>query len=118
MSQGAKPTNHSRYSDKGFMKDIATFLASKCPEDLKDKVKEVVSGARAAKTGLVLSERLLNVPEQIAPPLLQFMEEARTLLRLLVRRGADRSRPHCSYHVGLRGPSPDIAIFPLLAHRS
>jgi hypothetical protein len=44
---------------------------------LKARVEETLKGAASKKSALLVTERLINLPPQIAPPLLQFAEEVR-----------------------------------------
>ena len=49
-----------------FVKEIAAHLKGKCPKDLKDKLGEAFT---EKGVGMVINERLINIPQETAPPL-------------------------------------------------
>mmetsp|Transcript_17330 Transcript_17330/g.37715 ORF Transcript_17330/g.37715 Transcript_17330/m.37715 type:complete len:341 (-) Transcript_17330:273-1295(-) len=50
----------------GCIKEISAYLLEKCPADTKDKLSQALSGR---KTALMINERLVNCPPQLANPL-------------------------------------------------
>eukprot|EP00959_Pyramimonas_sp_CCMP1952_P468540 9493403-Pyramimonas_sp.AAC.1 len=50
----------------GCIKEITAYLQEKCPADTKDKLSQALSGR---KTALMINERLVNCPPQLATPL-------------------------------------------------
>lgn len=54
------------------MKQIVGYLRSRCKKDPHTAEKlEAVLGGKKGRVGLLVSERLINVPLDLAPPLYQ-----------------------------------------------
>lgn len=49
-----------------FVKEIAAHLKGKCPKDLKDKLGEAFT---EKGVGMIINERVINIPQETAPPL-------------------------------------------------
>eukprot|EP00882_Tetradesmus_deserticola_P020570 GHRQ01022224.1.p1 GENE.GHRQ01022224.1~~GHRQ01022224.1.p1 ORF type:complete len:254 (+),score=93.39 GHRQ01022224.1:84-845(+) len=61
--------NTQQHSQAGFMGQIRQYVLGKCRDTaVKDKVAKAWD---AAGTGLIINERLVNCPPQLAPPLVQ-----------------------------------------------
>jgi len=67
-----------QHTDLKALDDIKAFLEDNCPTDMADKL---AAAWTAPGTALLLSERLLNCPPQLAPPLMEslFKEASETL---------------------------------------
>lgn len=48
------------------MKDLIDFISQACPSDLSTSFKTYISNP---KTGILFNERLINVPDELIPPL-------------------------------------------------
>ena len=51
------------------IKYLRKYLRSRCPEDLRGKLDEALTSAPGRQVGLLLNERMVNVPPQVAPAL-------------------------------------------------
>ena len=49
-----------------FVKEIAAHLKGKCPKDLKKKLDEAFT---EKGVGMIINERVINIPQETAPPL-------------------------------------------------
>lgn len=56
--------------DRRFWSQFASALAAKCPPPVKDALQAVLAGTQRSRTGLLLNQRMINMPPQISPPLL------------------------------------------------
>lgn len=56
------------------MQDVKDFSHKFCPDDLKNDLERAWT-AESATTGLLISERLINCPPQLAPPLMKSLME-------------------------------------------
>ena len=56
------------------MQDVKNFSLKFCPDDLKNDLERAWT-AESATTGLLISERLINCPPQLAPPLMKSLME-------------------------------------------
>ena len=64
------------WQDKDFVKQLKTFLLDKCAQSSpkqKEKLAEILNHP-SKQVGLVLSERLVNIPAQIAVPSYQALQ--------------------------------------------
>jgi protein BCP1 len=67
--------NTNEHRDKEPMKDILSYLVAKAKtNDALSAVPELINGGNK-QVGLVLSERLINMPSEIAPPLYSMLVE-------------------------------------------
>jgi len=64
------------------------FTKSKQNEKLHAKLKELLSAGSKKEVGLILSERVINMPVVTAPPMWRMMLEE-------VQRAADEVRGYC-----------------------
>lgn len=62
----------NRYKDENFVKDIKKYVLNKCPA--KDK-KAFESVLNDAATGLIINERIINVPQEAGEPLMNTLFE-------------------------------------------
>ncbi|KAG2497708.1 hypothetical protein HYH03_004445, partial [Edaphochlamys debaryana] len=66
-------TTRGRHVGETWFKQVHDFVAARCPDEAaKAKFEKAWS---APGTALLVSERLINCPPQLAPPLLQFLME-------------------------------------------
>ena len=57
------------YQDKGCVKEIIKLIETKCSDgEVRPKLTALLHGNDDGDTGLLLSERFLNIPPQIALP--------------------------------------------------
>jgi len=60
--------NVSSRKDMSCIKEIAAHLKNKCPKDLKDQLSAVLV---EQGVGLIINERVMNIPQETAPPLVE-----------------------------------------------
>ena len=53
------------------MKQVLSILRKRCPEELKSRFDAYLS----KQTGLLLNERMRNVPPEVVPPLYDSLEQ-------------------------------------------
>ncbi|EMC91555.1 hypothetical protein BAUCODRAFT_297383 [Baudoinia panamericana UAMH 10762] len=65
-----------RYQEKAVMKQLTQYLQQRTAdvEGIR-QLREVLSSNSKSKLGLILSERLINMPHQVVPPLYNFLLE-------------------------------------------
>ncbi|KAM7463424.1 hypothetical protein LguiA_031545 [Lonicera macranthoides] len=65
----ATALNMGRYKDNKCMVELKDFLLKACQEEnMRDKLRSLV-GKQASKVGLLVSQRMVNLPPQLLPPL-------------------------------------------------
>jgi protein BCP1 len=70
--------NLHEHANKEVIKTLTSYLLSKSASnpDLKSKLKAILEGTdNRGRVGLILTERLINMPVQIAPPMYQMLLE-------------------------------------------
>ncbi|KAL0216482.1 hypothetical protein P9112_008666 [Eukaryota sp. TZLM1-RC] len=67
--------NVSVHRSTEFMSQLVTYLLKKCPQKYKDTLDELLNSRISEKTGLLIHERMINIPNELAIPLWQSCEE-------------------------------------------
>ncbi|KAH0608992.1 uncharacterized protein H6S33_001220 [Morchella sextelata] len=67
--------NMQEHHDKPVIQQLRDYLISRAPADLKTQLQTLLSPAAATHTGLILTERLINVPTEIVPPMYKMLLE-------------------------------------------
>ncbi|CAG8641772.1 34215_t:CDS:2 [Racocetra persica] len=69
--------NMNEHSEKKCIKDLVTYLLDKTKQDsvLNDKLDTLLKKDSIEHVGLILSERLINMPVQIVPPMYKMLQE-------------------------------------------
>ncbi|CAG8570631.1 12547_t:CDS:2 [Cetraspora pellucida] len=69
--------NMNEYSEKKCIKDLVTYLLDKTKQDsvLNEKLDTLLKKGSTEHVGLILSERLINMPVQIVPPMYKMLQE-------------------------------------------
>jgi protein BCP1 len=57
------------FQDRAFMQNVFQYLKRNCNEESDAARIEAIFGGEARNAALLVSERLINVPEELAPPL-------------------------------------------------
>lgn len=69
------PNNYSQ--DKPIVQELVKYILarSQSSPSLNQKLKELLSSSAPSHTGLILTERLINVPAEIVPPMYKMLLE-------------------------------------------
>ena len=56
--------------------DLTQYISDRCRFDVKaTNIRDIMRGSREAQVGLVLTERLINVPSEVVPPMYKMLVE-------------------------------------------
>ncbi|PWW74459.1 hypothetical protein C7212DRAFT_298647 [Tuber magnatum] len=69
--------NLQEHKDKPVVQDLVKYILarSQSSPNLNKKLKDLLSGSASSHTGLILTERLINVPTEIVPPMYKMLLE-------------------------------------------
>lgn len=67
--------NMQEHHDKPVIQQLRDYLISRAPADLKTQLQTLLSPTAPTHTGLILTERLINVPTEIVPPMYKMLLE-------------------------------------------
>ncbi|KAI5847221.1 p21-C-terminal region-binding protein-domain-containing protein [Morchella snyderi] len=67
--------NMQEHHDKPIIQQLRTYLLSRAPAALQPQLQTLLAPDAPTHTGLILAERLLNVPTEIVPPMYRMLLE-------------------------------------------
>ncbi len=86
----------AHYSSSECIKQIKKFILSKCPADQRPRLERILRSSEHGNTGFVVNERMVNMPNEMALPLMKGLFDEigwsqEDQVRFVVRSGP---RPH------------------------